>query len=302
MNLSKTLLPLSLLLTLSSLSSASQFQPISGGDYARAPDTLGELLHEIMAPRSGHFSINQAACNTCWFGFRAIDNIISIRDVLDRLEEIAVGICENGGFVANNTVCPPIVKMMGDILVPVLTQSIFHPDYFCSYTLRLCDTPKFDEFYADPFVQRVLSSKPASLQSNDYMNNLYKKASKKDTVRIVQISDPHLDFYYQEGTIKDCNMPVCCRADSGFTDDPARASGYWGDYMCDLPHNTLVNMLEFVRDEIKPDMFVWTGDNSAHNVWDNTESEIIQYTLNITMTIKEVLNRQAEHKVSVFPI
>ena len=47
----------------------------------------------------------------------------------------------------------------------------------------------------------------------------------------------------------------------------------------------LVNMLEYVRDEIKPEAFIWTGDNSAHNVWDNTEEEIIEYTVNITQTI-----------------
>ena len=29
-------------------------------------------------------------------------------------------------------------------------------------------------------------------------------------------------------------------------------------------------MLEFVRDEIKPDVMFWTGDMSAHSVWENS--------------------------------
>ena len=61
----------------------------------------------------------------------------------------------------------------------------------------------------------------------------------------------------------------------------------------------LVNMLEHVRDEIQPDAFFWTGDNSAHNVWDNTQDEIIDYTVNITQTINQVFG---DAPISVFPI
>ena len=41
-------------------------------------------------------------------------------------------------------------------------------------------------------------------------------------------------------------------------------------------------MLTYVKDEIKPDMFFWTGDNSSHNVWDNTNEEVTEYTVAIT--------------------
>lgn len=99
------------------------------------------------------------------------------------------------------------------------------------------------------------------------------------------MTDPHVDFYYTPGTIADCNMPLCCRPENGFTSDPLRAAGEWGSYLCDIPHKLLSNMLEYIRDEIKPDLLVWTGDNSAHNVWDNTQEEIISYVQNITETV-----------------
>jgi hypothetical protein len=41
-------------------------------------------------------------------------------------------------------------------------------------------------------------------------------------------------------------------------------------------------MLSYIKTDIKPDMFIWTGDNSAHNVWDNTVEEITNYTITIT--------------------
>jgi sphingomyelin phosphodiesterase len=58
-------------------------------------------------------------------------------------------------------------------------------------------------------------------------------------------------------------------------------------------------MLEFVRDEVNPDLFFWTGDNSAHNVWDNTNDEVTAYVVNVTETIKQEF---AGTNITVFPI
>lgn len=58
-------------------------------------------------------------------------------------------------------------------------------------------------------------------------------------------------------------------------------------------------MLEHIRDEVQPDLFFWTGDNSAHNVWSNTEIEVTNYTVNITNTIKDVLGNS---NITFFPI
>ena len=52
-----------------------------------------------------------------------------------------------------------------------------------------------------------------------------------------------------------------------------KIAGRWGDYECDIPHMTMKNMFEWVannQEELKTDFITWTGDNSAHNVWDNT--------------------------------
>ena len=58
-------------------------------------------------------------------------------------------------------------------------------------------------------------------------------------------------------------------------------------------------MLNFVKDDIKPDMFFWTGDNSAHIVWANNNEEVGNATLNITKAIQSVF---AGSKISVYPI
>jgi hypothetical protein len=41
-------------------------------------------------------------------------------------------------------------------------------------------------------------------------------------------------------------------------------------------------MLDFIKNDIKPDLIFWTGDNSPHNVWDNDNDEVTAATSNIT--------------------
>lgn len=52
--------------------------------------------------------------------------------------------------------------------------------------------------------------------------------------------------------------------------------------MCDMPVQTLRLMFEYIRDTVKPDVLVWTGDNSNHAIWDTNHDEVISSTGNIT--------------------
>jgi len=125
-------------------------------------------------------------------------------------------------------------------------------------------------------------------------------------LRSIQLSDPHIDFYYKEGAPAVCDYPICCR-DNGVDQKAmpgSRPAGKWGDYNCDIPHITLKSMFDFIatnQDELKTDFITWTGDNSAHNVWDNTAEEITDYTRNITETLKSSLTK-ADKTIEIFPI
>lgn len=98
-------------------------------------------------------------------------------------------------------------------------------------------------------------------------------------MRSIQLADLHIDFYYKEGAANECNFPICCR-DNGpelLEVEGASKAGKWGDYKCDIPTLTLKNMFEFIannQDTLKTSFITWVGDNSAHNVWDNTNEEV----------------------------
>ncbi len=64
---------------------------------------------------------------------------------------------------------------MGDIIVEVLTQSVFSPDYFCGEFLGYCTNDNYYVFYAEDWVDQLLKTKPESLLANDYVNKIYDK-------------------------------------------------------------------------------------------------------------------------------
>ena len=48
-------------------------------------------------------------------------------------------------------------------------------------------------------------------------------------------------------------------------------------------------MIQYAANTIKPDVLFWTGDNSAHNIWSNTDEEVAMYNTVVTDTIKMAL-------------
>lgn len=92
----------------------------------------------------------------------------------------------------------------------------------------------------------------------------------------MHISDVHLDLKYSEGSIASCDSMLCCRAEFGTPAQDDVVAGVWGSNfgLCDIPQKTFESLMEYVVSEIKPDIIFWTGDNSSHNIWNNTVEEV----------------------------
>jgi hypothetical protein len=50
-------------------------------------------------------------------------------------------------------------------------------------------------------------------------------------------------------------------------------------YRCDAPALTFQETLRFIESSIKPDVVLWTGDNSPHDSPWTTEEEVISATV-----------------------
>jgi hypothetical protein len=86
-------------------------------------DDAGFLLTSLLNLKT------EAQCNTCWITMKAVETLLTSRVTMDALEGIAVNICHN--VVKNDTICPPVIKKMGDVLLPVLSGSLLSADSFC---------------------------------------------------------------------------------------------------------------------------------------------------------------------------
>ena len=93
---------------------------------------------------------------------------------------------------------------------------------------------------------------------------------------------------YRAGSNRNWNMPSCWRESNGPAPTPEDAAGQFGDYNWDIPPETLESMFHFVRDmDDKPDLLIWTGDNVAHDIWNQTTHKNTESTILITEFIKD---------------
>lgn len=239
---------------------------------------------------------NIILCGMCEVPLKPIDFFLTDSTIRTGLDWIATQVCEKKKIEGGEPeVCKGAVDMMASRLLPAVADGILSSQRICDEYLGFCKTPKITELNADDYVKQKIAEKPASIKDNNFVDNIYKqiKESKtpRKTVRSVQLSDPHIDFSYKEGEPSTCNFPICCR-DNGPNQvslDPSKTAGKWGDYNCDIPYATLENMFEFIAKNIKLDFMTWVGDNSGHNVWDNTNEEVAHDSVTITNGIKKIL-------------
>lgn len=77
----------------------------------------------------------------------------------------------------------------------------------------------------------------------------YKDSAYKSILKLVQITDIHVDPYYEPGSEANCGEPLCCRSTNGLAKSKDRGAGIWGDYRnCDTPVQTLRHVLKHINE------------------------------------------------------
>ena len=110
------------------------------------------------------------------------------------------------------------------------------------------------------------------------------------SLRVLQITDVHLDLSYTVGAPVDCGLPCCCLASTGLAGEGERAAGPWGDYGCDLPRRTFTAMMEHVAATHQDlDYVIYTGDAPAHDVWLQTKEKNLEHQMVVLDTLEELL-------------
>lgn len=132
---------------------------------------------------------------------RYFDSVFAANSTVDLIEQVADYVCANDIQNLNNTVCHGAVSEMTEIIVPVITESLLNPEYFCSEFLGQCDSSNYYLFDAENYTDTLLKTKPANIQNDDYVNKLYQSIAGKERkiLTAIHISDVHVDFKYTIG-------------------------------------------------------------------------------------------------------
>lgn len=207
---------------------------------------------------SFHFS-----CYACKLSAKAIQYLVHAGTSEDRLASLASTLCRSFR-VSTDRVCNGLSNAYKDEVLFVFSKVSLNPVDICSsildedcgsgvypsdnWTVALPHVPK-------PPVTPVAPPEPGS-----------------PVLRVLQLSDVHLDPAYQEGASAICGEPLCCRSTDPPATSPDQRAGPWGDYRkCDTPLRTLESLLQHVAETQQVDYVLWTGDDPPHNVWNQTK-------------------------------
>ncbi len=170
------------------------------------------------------------------------------------------------------------------------------PPFVCG-KLGLCRSPHIVPDVTAKYIRRVLKDAPPRLSQKARRTDL------NNTLRFLVFTDPHIEYDYEEGRAGKCKEASCCRKGNQMATKPEERAGKYG-FMgkCDLPPITLAHFVKTAIEEIKPDAFMWLGDNPSHLIWNQTQPRHLEGIRHVTKMILE--HPQSKYKTvgTMYPI
>jgi len=215
-------------------------------------------------------------CLACEVAVDAVIDAYTSGQSMETIETELAGICVLIGLsgALENEVCSGAIHAYAPILEFVLLNTqptitgpeicgaiLGSPDNPCgawekvhNWTVSLPDTPK-------PPVEQPVLPAPGT-----------------PSRKILHITDLHLDLTYTVGSNAACSLPMCCGNTSGTPATPEEAAGYWGDYLCDPPAWSFLDMLTQIAGQhgAQLDYIMVSGDYPAHDVWGQSQERNLE--------------------------
>eukprot|EP00830_Metopus_es_P007475 TRINITY_DN170_c0_g3_i1.p1 TRINITY_DN170_c0_g3~~TRINITY_DN170_c0_g3_i1.p1 ORF type:complete len:654 (-),score=102.60 TRINITY_DN170_c0_g3_i1:24-1892(-) len=218
-------------------------------------------------------------CGMCHLFLNSFRNVLESETLFDIFKFLTEGLCSvfySRYFcdTAESNIVKPILRNLVD--------RFLYPNITC-VQLDLCKYPILTKDSDKEYADRVLKSKPP----------VFRPAVEKnpEKLRIIVFTDVHIDYNYKEGEEAECPYPVCCRKNSGLAEVKGQPTspkaGKWGAVAkCDLPAHTMYHFINYTVNELKPDFFIWLGDNTGHNLWEHERVHHLDPVKDITEKFK----------------
>ena len=210
-------------------------------------------------------------CEVCSFAVDVVKNYLLEKKDFKHFIALVTQICYLTKY--DKKVCDGAIDRYKDIVIDSFIKRFLDGNYVCTVTNMCKDTTEYESI--DDYAKRILEDKPAPKE-----REIVERKNEDNYYKVLQISDIHLDMEYEEGTVVNCNLPLCCRKlgdDDTVPENPILAGFYGTTGKCDANIET-VKAFAAKAKELEPDYIMFTGDNIAHSVWLVNQEEVIKAT------------------------
>ncbi|KAK0405862.1 hypothetical protein QR680_018243 [Steinernema hermaphroditum] len=239
----------------------------------------------VAAPVSSG-ELESGSCWLCKLTVKALHKLWGSKITEDCIGDLVSHLCTTFK-IEDHFVCKGIAGEFKDEFIWVTGQLVVNPNEVCGILFKDCGNS------FNPFVSTWNVSIPGNKPPH---KEPVTPAADKPKLRVVHISDLHIDLQYAVGTEADCGEPQCCRMlkDTHELDSRAfkvkRPAGYWGtiNANCDTPYWTLDNMMQHIqKTENNVDYIIVSGDLESHADWDYTHESHQVAIRNISALFKQ---------------
>ncbi|XP_060565610.1 sphingomyelin phosphodiesterase-like [Ruditapes philippinarum] len=229
--------------------------------------------HELKAARKDRkrecgsiISVSAIDCDICVLIVEGLSDLVAKGSTQEDIVKFSTEACIELE-IEDARVCPAVVQQFKNELFGVVLRLSYSPKEVCSYILGTnCGDP-FNPFTMWNVTFPDVPKPPVVPPS------LPKPGSPR--LRVLHLTDFHLDKDYTVGSNTDCGEPLCCRAADGPPVPGVPGAGKYGAYSnCDsapITVDSLFRHLKSIQDEF--DYVIFTGDIPAHNIWNQTRSD-----------------------------
>ena len=273
-------------------------------DYFINDMTEEEFIETNSEPYNNFFNLEEGKntyCELCKSGSDIFLNTLIQEYKWGYLHNFSTFACS---LFLRKDICHAAVGRYGTILLENTFKRLFNREKICT-SFFICK-PTIEYESVEEYAKRILKTK--NINKKIETNNNINKVSGENEFSFIQITDTHLQLDYQENKVINCNIPLCCRntpEELGFKNNKNHkgeelkfSKKYGAAGKCDANIEIVKAFAkEAKKIKSKIDFILFTGDFSAHNVWEVSQEEIIDAT---KITVDEI-TKELGKDIPIYP-
>jgi hypothetical protein len=196
------------------------------------------LLISLFKFNNGQKNIYCDACESTVEYIKNTDNLLLDKFVLDKFNHIIL--CQTIGLV-DSVRCDQFSNLFNKKFITIAKESPLTSHNLCAVLFNCASTTNKDIPFFD--WNLTISSKPPVKPISPVV------LKGAPTIRILHLSDIHIDYEYVPDSLSECDQPLCCRSTSTQSNGTQQTNlaGYWGSYgNCDIPKWTVESMFKYI--------------------------------------------------------